>query len=241
MRSLGLAGQKANGLTDRHRPAGPKGLPRTVRTNNLWERQHLLIRHPRGTACIRCGRTTVANRQGRLQQWRRDCTPLTIHTTRLARRHKVTWAGQWGCTHCPLTGNRLSRHGCFATHPTGRKRYPSKKRPIGNPGDLWRDPNTGTKRSLTVLPQEPNASGLNRLHLQGQVPGSAKRARGSRAPRAAHNPSGSSLGLHRFWRQVPKDQQQFCVGGASAAPHLRTRVRPPGHLVSGPAKRPRSG
>ena len=54
MRTSGPAKQQVVGFTARRRPLGPVAMPRTQRTDSLWERQHLLIRHPKGTACIRC-------------------------------------------------------------------------------------------------------------------------------------------------------------------------------------------
>ena len=113
IRELGIQGPSPQGLTIRRKANGPARLPRGLRTEAKWEGKHRLQEHNFTIGCLSCGRTTRAKRQGRLQQWRRDCTPLNRHAARLARRHKVTWAGRWGCTHCPRLGSRRSRHGCF--------------------------------------------------------------------------------------------------------------------------------
>ena len=84
---------------------------------------HTLTLHEAGQACLRCGRTTVAARQGRLQQWRRPCQPLGIHRRRLARGHCLYWDGDWHCQYCATLPHRLTRTPCRAAHPTAHRRY----------------------------------------------------------------------------------------------------------------------
>ena len=127
VRELGIQGPSPQGLTARSRGSGPVRLPRPMRTDSKWASNHLLQTHESTIGCLSCGRTTRAKRQGRLQQWRRPCQPLKGHRQRLEHRHQPVWEGEWRCNRCPLKGSDLRRHGCLFRHPTGGRRYTSKR------------------------------------------------------------------------------------------------------------------
>ena len=67
-----------------------------------------------GSACLRCGRTTRARRQGQLQQWRRLCRPIQTHLARLERGHTMQWMGVWSCRVCATPGDMLARKVCVS-------------------------------------------------------------------------------------------------------------------------------
>ena len=117
------------GLQGRHRPQGPARQPRKQRTDDHWNRQHVLRYHHHTAGCSRCGRTSKAQRQGRLQQWRRPCQPLGVHLRRLAHGHKPQWQGHWRCLMCPLRGAHLAKRQCLRMHPTGGRRASFKRPP----------------------------------------------------------------------------------------------------------------
>ena len=110
-------GVVAPGLHPRVRPQGAAPLPRPIRTDLRWQAQHDLTQGVQGDACLRCGRVSRAQRQGRLQQWRRACIPLHVHAQRLRRGHTLCWTGVWGCSRCPCMGAHLHKRGC---HPLRR-------------------------------------------------------------------------------------------------------------------------
>ena len=134
VRELGIQGPSPLGLTARSRGNGPARLPRTLRTDAKWSSKHRLQNHGSTIGCLACGRSTKAKRQGRLQQWRRPCLPLVSHLQRLERRHLLVWEGEWRCSRCPLKGKDLRKHGCIFRHPTGGKRFVSKRAGVHPPG-----------------------------------------------------------------------------------------------------------
>jgi len=127
VRELGIVGPSPKGVTERTRGAGPKRPPRTHRTDTKWEGNHCLQGFGSTMGCVSCGRTSCAKRQGRLQQWRRPCQPLKGHLRRLERKHQLRWQGEWLCSRCPLKGKDLRNHGCLFRHPTGGKRFTTKR------------------------------------------------------------------------------------------------------------------
>ena len=109
-----FGGTAPPGLHSRNRPQGPRRQPRTQRTDDLWHRQHVLRHHHHTAGCSRCGRTSKAQRQGRLQQWRRPCQPLAVHLRRLAHGHRPQWQGHWRCLMCPSVGRIFQNAPVFA-------------------------------------------------------------------------------------------------------------------------------
>ena len=77
--------------------------------------------HARGSACLGCGRTARAKRQGQLQQWRRQCQPLAAHAARLDRGHALDWVGQWRCLHCRASGPKLAQTPCLTLTTASRR------------------------------------------------------------------------------------------------------------------------
>ena len=162
------------------------------------------------------------------------------HIQRTERRHKVTWAGQWGCTHCPLTGSRLSRHGCLGTHPTRGRRFCSK-RPSRGPAKLWQK--QGPLDNGVGLLEPALLPSRSALFFGREWPRQAAKVRSrGKAPQAKTRlgQSRPGQGLHRFGRQAAPAHQLPNLGGEEVEPQIRTRVRPPGHLTDNPAKRPRA-
>ena len=125
-------GPSPKGVAERTRGAGPKRLPRAHRTDSKWEGNHRLQVFGSAVGCVSCGRTSRAKRQGKLQQLRRPCQPLKGHLRRLERKHQLRWQGEWLCNRCPLKGKDLRNHGCLFRHPTGGKRFTTKR--SGDPG-----------------------------------------------------------------------------------------------------------
>ena len=147
-----FGGAAPPGLHSRHRPQGPRRQPRTQRTDDLWHRQHVLRHHHHTAGCSRCGRTSKAQRQGRLQQWRRPCQPLSVHLRRLANGHRPQWQGHWRCLMCPLRGAHLAKRPCLRMHPT-RGRRATFKRP---PWTLFpRRPDASLVRQASVVESPP--------------------------------------------------------------------------------------
>ena len=142
VRKLGVP----QGLTTRGMDIGPANQPRKTRTEERWQSKRTLVSQGSTTACTSCGRTSKALRQGRLQHWRRPCEPLKSHQARLDGERKVKWIGHWGCARCPFKGACLGSHGCLFRHPTGGRRYSSKKAPSGAHGGV-------SHRSCGPLPQ----------------------------------------------------------------------------------------
>ena len=141
------------GLHSRNRPQGPKRQPRSQRTDAYWHSQHVLRHHHHTAGCSRCGRTSRAQRQGRLQQWRRPCHPLAIHLRRLAHGHRPQWQGHWRCLMCPLRGAHLAKRPCLRMHPT-RGRRATFKRP---PWTIFpRRPATVLSREAELASEPPN-------------------------------------------------------------------------------------
>ena len=117
------------GLQTRLRAEGPRPLARRIRTNRHWQSQHQLRHHFHTAGCERCGRSSCARRQGRLQQWRRPCHILPSHQRRIHRGHRPQWQGQWICIRCPLRGGRLLKQACPRLHPSGGRRATTKRPP----------------------------------------------------------------------------------------------------------------
>ena len=113
---------------------GQRIKPRKQRTEDRWQGKHSLATWGNTSACTNCGRTSVATRQGKLQQWRRPCIPLDSHRARQEGRHVLGWSGEWFCKNCPIKGKNLGKHGCIGRHPTGRKRFRTKQPAIGPQG-----------------------------------------------------------------------------------------------------------
>ena len=152
-----FGGTAPPGLQPRQRPQGPARQPRTQRTDAMWQGQHVLRHHHHTAGCSRCGRSSKAQRQGRLQQWRRPCQPLGVHLRRLAHGHKPQWQGHWRCLLCPLRGAHLAKRQCLRMHPTRGRRATFKRPP-------W-----------TMFPKRPQ--GPQVLHTQHDDPPGAKRRR----------------------------------------------------------------
>ena len=57
---------------------------------------------------------------------------------------KLRWQWEWLCNKCPLKGKNLPNHGCLHRHPTGGRRYTSKR--SGKLGDT-----SPRKRGATSL------------------------------------------------------------------------------------------
>ena len=151
------------GLHPRSRPQGASNLPRTVRTDLHWKARHAITTHPQGDACVHCGRTTRAARQGRLQQWRRTCFPLQVHQRRLAHQHRLVWQGRWLCSRCPCAGRYLHKRGC---HPLRGGPGHGPNRPQDpDQGDDHSEGGNGPKRPIPGGPPPP-ASFRHRLAPQ---------------------------------------------------------------------------
>mgnify|MGYP005623427427 CR=1 FL=1 len=262
VRKAGLQGPSPAGITPRLRPSGPRRAPRKTRTDEQWHKQHAIAKHKAGDACLRCGKTTVATRQGRLQQWRRRCVILKGHARRLHNRHRILWNGRWECSHCPLVGAKLSIHGCLGRHPTGKKRYTAKQRPHGikesGRAPIHADgglspPNCGSELG-------PIREGSFSGHSGGAVsysrpPGHGTLMRwaasGSRGERSVgtSSPSAQSQAQAKKPRYRTEGLQlgirDFFNGQSLEGRAVLKRPRdvcgemPPAHLVAGSAKRPK--
>jgi len=116
------------GLALRIRPQGPVAQPRALRTECGVMRKHHVVHDAQGSACLKCGRTTRAARQGQLQQWRRQCQPIHIHRARLERGHTMQWAGKWSCQFCKSPREVLSKRVCVTKT---RKNVPAQKKGWG--------------------------------------------------------------------------------------------------------------
>ena len=262
VRKAGLQGPSPSGITRRFRPLGPRPAPRKTRTDGQWQKHHVIAKHKGGDACLRCGRTTVAARQGKLQQWRRRCAALKGHAKRLANRHRLIWTGRWECSHCPLVGAKLAMHGCLGKHPTGKKRYTAKQRPFGTesakPDHLAQDRDqtpsfSAPERSLGPPsrhigpgfgPHCRGSGGQQRslLHWAAAEPRRAPLLRDANstaqgkppAKKARVREEGSHPGIRAF----------FSPGQANVEVFKRPRTVsdgvPPAHLTAGVAKRPKA-
>jgi ribonuclease HI len=106
-------GKPDAGLVRRIRRPEPDKCPRKQRTDALCKSGHAIVVSHSSEACMRCGRTTRAGRQGRLQQWRRPCHPLDRHKKALALGHLLVWSGSlWECETCSAKGRFLGQVMC---------------------------------------------------------------------------------------------------------------------------------
>jgi hypothetical protein len=101
------------GLIRRNRLVAPGRCSRAQRTEDSCKAGHAVLSSHGWEACLRCGRTTRARRQGRLQQWRRPCHPLERHRKAMALGHSLVWAASaWECATCAGRGKQLVQVMC---------------------------------------------------------------------------------------------------------------------------------
>ena len=131
------------------------------------------------------------------------CQPLKVHRRRLERRHQLRWQGEWACSRCPLKGKDLQKHGCLFRHPTGGKRFTTKRS-----GDSMAD--AARKRGVD--------SGGSRQRPQ-------KQARLDVFWAQSHSPKGQTLLSHFFGAGQPG--ASLAVGGKRPPAHLVGAVKRP--------------
>ena len=264
VRKAGLQGPSPAGVTRRLRPAGPKRAPRKLRTDEQWHKQHVIAKHKSGDACLRCGRTSAATRQGRLQQWRRRCVILKGHARRLDNRHRILWNGRWECSHWPLVGAKLSAYGCLGRHPTGKKRYTAKQRPLGakeaahapKPPDGDQVPSSigsegGPIFEASLRDQTVGTDSCHRvpghhctlLHWAACRP-RGEPSRGAALPSAQGCPQAKKP-RYRLEGNQPDIRDFFTGQGLEGRAGLKrprsdSGGKPPMHLIAGTAKRPKA-
>jgi ribonuclease HI len=208
------------GLIQRIRRPDPSRCPRKQRTEALCKSGHAIVALQGSEACMRCGRTTQAGRQGRLQQWRRPCLPLVRHSKALSQGHLVVWSGSlWRCRTCSAQGKCLGQVLC-ADHKsvgtrgtgqqenskTGQKRLTSMWGELsvlreGSEAKRLKSGLRSTQQVSELGPLKPSAIEVLMKAAKVRKPSVMPRAPGGRSGRVKAADSCKGVGtLHKFFK-----------------------------------------